>query len=78
MRAGATVAGAGSRRRSSTAYDEMARAQGLASPLAERSGLLELFVLEKALYELRYEIDNRPDWVRIPLRGLIEALEVLP
>ena len=25
-----------------------------------------------------YEIENRPEWVRIPLRGLIAALEVLP
>src|SRR5688572_20480331 len=60
------------------AYDETARASRLASPIAERSGLLELFLLEKAVYELRYEIDNRPEWVRIPLRGLIEALDVLP
>jgi len=35
---------------------------------------LDLFLLEKALYELGYEIDNRPDWVRIPLRGLREVL----
>jgi maltose alpha-D-glucosyltransferase/alpha-amylase len=32
--------------------------------------LLELFVLEKALYELRYEMDNRPDWIGVPLAGL--------
>ena len=32
-------------------------------------GLLALFELEKALYELRYELDNRPDWVHVPLRG---------
>lgn len=30
--------------------------------------LLELFTLEKACYELRYELDNRPDWVSIPWR----------
>jgi len=34
--------------------------------------LLDLFLVEKALYELRYEIANRPDWVEIPLRGLLE------
>jgi maltose alpha-D-glucosyltransferase/alpha-amylase len=34
--------------------------------------LLDLFLIEKALYELRYEISNRPDWVAIPLRGLLE------
>ncbi len=32
--------------------------------------LLELFEIEKALYELRYEIDNRPDWLSVPLAGL--------
>ncbi len=32
--------------------------------------LLKLFELEKALYELRYEIDNRPDWVGVPLAGI--------
>ncbi len=33
--------------------------------------LLKLFLLEKALYELRYEMDIRPDWVAIPVRGLL-------
>jgi maltose alpha-D-glucosyltransferase/alpha-amylase len=35
-------------------------------------GLLEGFLLEKVLYELRYELDNRPTWVRVPLAGLLE------
>ncbi|WOB10818.1 maltose alpha-D-glucosyltransferase [Piscinibacter gummiphilus] len=34
-------------------------------------GLLALFELEKALYELRYELNNRPDWVGIPLAGIL-------
>ncbi len=34
--------------------------------------LLDLFVVEKALYEVRYEMSHRPDWVAIPLRGLHE------
>ena len=33
------------------------------------SQLLALFELEKALYELRYELDNRPDWVAVPVAG---------
>ncbi len=33
--------------------------------------LIKLFTLEKALYELRYELHNRPDWVRIPLKGIL-------
>jgi maltose alpha-D-glucosyltransferase/alpha-amylase len=32
--------------------------------------LLNAFVLDKALYELSYELNNRPDWVRIPLIGI--------
>jgi maltose alpha-D-glucosyltransferase/alpha-amylase len=41
---------------------------------AQREGLLRLFVLEKALYELDYELNNRPDWVRIPLSGIFDLL----
>jgi len=36
--------------------------------------LIELFTLEKALYEIRYELDNRPDWVGIPIRGVLDLL----
>ncbi|MDH4052682.1 MAG: alpha-amylase, partial [Rubrivivax sp.] len=32
--------------------------------------LLDLFELEKAMYELRYEMDNRPDWIGVPLAGI--------
>jgi predicted trehalose synthase len=31
-------------------------------------------LLEKALYELRYELNMRPDWVHIPLRGILEVV----
>jgi maltose alpha-D-glucosyltransferase / alpha-amylase len=37
-------------------------------------GLLEAFVLEKALYELQYELNNRPEWVRIPLWGILSIV----
>jgi maltose alpha-D-glucosyltransferase/alpha-amylase len=37
---------------------------------AEVLALLNFFILEKALYELEYERNNRPDWVAIPLAGL--------
>jgi maltose alpha-D-glucosyltransferase/alpha-amylase len=55
-------------------YDDIAAKSGIASARAQRHGLLELFVLEKAVYELRYEVDNRPDWVGIPLAGLLDVL----
>ena len=35
---------------------------------------LSTMLLEKALYELRYELNLRPDWVRIPLRGILEVV----
>jgi maltose alpha-D-glucosyltransferase/alpha-amylase len=41
---------------------------------AERNALLEMFVLDKALYELNYELNNRPDWARIPLRGILDLM----
>jgi maltose alpha-D-glucosyltransferase/alpha-amylase len=37
--------------------------------------LLEAYLMEKSLYELRYELNNRPDWVRIPLEGVLQLLE---
>ncbi len=37
--------------------------------------LLTLFVVEKAAYELCYELANRPDWVHVPLQGLIEIID---
>ena len=37
--------------------------------------LLTVFELEKAVYELRYELHNRPDWVAIPVAGILRMLE---
>ena len=37
--------------------------------------LLAIFELEKAVYELRYELDNRPDWISIPVAGILRLLE---
>jgi len=37
--------------------------------------MLSLFELEKAVYELQYELDNRPDWVSIPVAGITRILE---
>src|SRR5262249_51649976 len=36
--------------------------------------LLGIYELEKAVYELRYELDNRPDWVGIPVAGIERIL----
>jgi maltose alpha-D-glucosyltransferase / alpha-amylase len=50
------------------------RALFLPAEVSQRDALLRLFVLDKALYELNYELNNRPDWVRIPLLGLLELI----
>jgi len=46
---------------------------------ATQQNLLDLFLLEKAAYEVRYEIANRPLWVGIPLGGIARiAQRLLP
>ncbi|MFQ3597474.1 MAG: putative maltokinase [Chloroherpetonaceae bacterium] len=42
--------------------------------LDEKDRLLNTFLLSKAMYELMYELNNRPDWVMIPLRGIVQIL----
>jgi predicted trehalose synthase len=37
--------------------------------------LLRVFELEKAVYELSYELNNRPDWVGIPVAGIARMLD---
>ena len=41
---------------------------------AEFTRLLDAFLLEKALYEVAYELNNRPAWLAIPLRGVLQIL----
>jgi maltose alpha-D-glucosyltransferase/alpha-amylase len=53
-----------------------AGAAELVPPTAEHLAvLLDVYLLEKAIYELRYELNNRPDWVAIPLAGILALLE---
>ncbi|MFN3530496.1 MAG: putative maltokinase [Bacteroidia bacterium] len=42
---------------------------------AEAAALLRLHLLEKAVYEFGYELNGRPDWVIIPLKGIQQILE---
>jgi len=59
----------------SVAYKETAEGQAfLPEDWEAYEKLLDLFLIEKVLYELRYEINNRPDWVQIPLAGLNAVL----
>jgi maltose alpha-D-glucosyltransferase/alpha-amylase len=38
--------------------------------------LLDVYLLEKAIYEMGYELNNRPEWTKIPLRGIEQVLEM--
>jgi maltose alpha-D-glucosyltransferase/alpha-amylase len=58
-------------------YTEVATQTGLLTvDGGEHRFLLDSFTLDKALYELRYEIDNRPAWVDIPLVGILELIDI--
>jgi maltose alpha-D-glucosyltransferase/alpha-amylase len=37
--------------------------------------MLDLYLIDKTVYELRYELNNRPDWVGIPLQALLRRAE---
>jgi maltose alpha-D-glucosyltransferase / alpha-amylase len=41
---------------------------------AEAETMLQTYLLDKAIYELGYELNNRPDWVSIPLKGILGLL----
>ena len=48
--------------------------EGVFNSRSELNFLLQLHLLEKAVYELGYELNGRPDWVRIPLKGIQHVL----
>ena len=57
-------------------YLEKAKGAAYMPPTREELvTLLDYYLLEKAIYELRYELNNRPDWVAIPLEGIAELLD---
>jgi maltose alpha-D-glucosyltransferase/alpha-amylase len=57
------------------AYLDKMQSSGLL-PKEERQieVVLKMFLLEKALYEVGYELRNRPEWVNIPLSGVLDVL----
>jgi maltose alpha-D-glucosyltransferase/alpha-amylase len=50
----------------------------LARSRDDASALLDFYLLDKAVYELRYELNNRPEWVGIPLTGILALMESEP
>jgi maltose alpha-D-glucosyltransferase/alpha-amylase len=57
------------------AYNQAMRSAGAAG-LGDAGDLLALAELEKALYEVRYELANRPAWAAIPLAGVRAAADI--
>jgi maltose alpha-D-glucosyltransferase/alpha-amylase len=53
---------------------EASKAAILPESPEEFESLLQAFLIEKAVYEVEYELNNRPEWVRIPLTGLLDLL----
>lgn len=62
------------RREFLNAYDPIARAAGLYGSREDAQRLITLFEIEKALYEVRYELGNRPDWTYVPVRDLLRLI----
>jgi maltose alpha-D-glucosyltransferase/alpha-amylase len=59
------------------AYLERARGASFLPPSRDEAAtLLDAYVLEKALHELVHELNGRPDWVAIPLQGVLQILGV--
>jgi maltose alpha-D-glucosyltransferase/alpha-amylase len=57
-------------------YREVAGGAGfLPSREDQLAGMLNFFLLEKAVYELGYEANSRPEWVDIPARGILAILD---
>jgi maltose alpha-D-glucosyltransferase/alpha-amylase len=57
-------------------YLEAGRSGGfLPASKQELKNLLDLYLLQKAIYELNYELNNRPAWVGVPLRGILDILQ---
>ena len=57
-------------------FQNMAGCASLPDNEADTQKLLDLFVLEKALYEVIYEVANRPDWLAIPMNGLSRLIDL--
>ena len=54
---------------------KMSTTPGLLPDPFRAGGILGLCLLRKALYEVQYEIDNRPGWLEIPLSGILSLLD---
>jgi len=56
-------------------FEASGAAESLPKTQAEIKAMLDAYTLEKGLVEVEYELEHRPDWVRIPLHGILEHLQ---
>ena len=55
--------------------DTAANASFLPKSQDEFNLMLSVYVLEKAIYELAYELNNRPNWVDVPIAGILQIVK---
>ena len=56
-------------------FDPMSQSSLLPKDEEQLFALFRAYLLHKAIYEIGYEIVNRPDWINIPLRGILGIME---
>jgi len=56
-------------------FDTVNTASFIPTNLKELEMMLDAYLIEKAIYEIGYELNNRPDWLAIPLKGIKNLLE---
>src|SRR5690606_7313534 len=55
-------------------FDTAGQSEVVPASSEERQVMLPAYLLNKALYELGYELNHRPDWIRIPLQGILHLM----
>ena len=60
----------------SSYFQTVGTAPFVPTPEVDRELMLDFYLLEKCIYEIGYELNNRPEWLQIPLRGLSELMEM--
>jgi len=55
-------------------FDTLGDSDLIPSDDADRRLLLDVYTLVKALYEVRYELSNRPDWVAWPMSSIVDLI----